>query len=608
MTPIAKSRTPEIAPDVDWRQVERNEHFVQFYESDDFLLESISGFIGSGLAAGESAIVIATKGHRKALEARMQENGIEVAAAVAEHRYRSLDAADLLDKFMVNGAPDEKLFLQVAGALVSEAGQSGKGLRVYGEMVAVLWAEGNETAAIRLEGLWNELRKENSFSLFCAYPIEGFGGAAKSRSFLRICAEHSHVIPDESYSARTTRDARLRNIALLQQQARALHRETAERKRMEAASRHLASIVQYSDDAIASKDLNGIITSWNDGARRLFGYTAEEIVGKSVLLLIPLDRHNEEPRILERIRKGETVDHYETVRQRKDGSLIDISLTVSPIKDDKGAVVGISKIARDISERKRVERELQVAREQLARANEHLEKRVQERTDSLQKAVAQMEEFSYTVSHDLRTPLRGMSIYATALMEDYSANLPAEAIRYLKRIVDNAVLLDKMVLDVLTLSRVARAALHIEKVSLNHLLEELVEQYRNMPAPAELQIDVLLDVMGHKPSLIQVISNLLNNATKFVPPGVAPKVRIWTERRESFIRLWVEDNGIGIPTKYQHRLFGMFERIHPHLNYEGSGVGLAIVRKATERMGGKAGVESDGSHGSRFWVELRGAA
>jgi PAS domain S-box-containing protein len=174
------------------------------------------------------------------------------------------------------------------------------------------------------------------------------------------------------------------------------------------ADRTLAAIVESSDDAIISKDLDGIIQTWNKAAERIFGYTPEEATGKSVTMLIPEGRRDEEPVILSRIRAGERIDHYETVRRRKDGTLLNISLTVSPIKDQDGRVVGASKIARDITSRKRAQAELRAAREELARMNERLEVRVQERTASLTEAMAHLEEFSYTVSHDLQAPARAM--------------------------------------------------------------------------------------------------------------------------------------------------------------------------------------------------------
>jgi signal transduction histidine kinase len=249
---------------------------------------------------------------------------------------------------------------------------------------------------------------------------------------------------------------------------------------------------------------------------------------------------------------------------------------------------------------------LQEAKRQLVQVNEELERRVCERTASLREAVQQMEEFSYTVSHDLRAPLRAMQAYSDALIQDFGANMGPEANRYLRRIADNATRLDRMILDVLTFSRVARSELTLEAISLDKLIAVIVEHYPDMQTPhAEIDAGRLDHVLGHEPSLMQAISNLLINAVKFVRPGTVPRVRIRTERHGEQVRLWIEDNGIGIEPKHHHRLFEMFERIHPTSKYEGTGVGLAIARKAVQRMGGKIGVESDGANGSRFWIELR---
>lgn len=250
------------------------------------------------------------------------------------------------------------------------------------------------------------------------------------------------------------------------------------------------------------------------------------------------------------------------------------------------------------------------AQEALSHAHEELELRVAERTLKLSEAVAQMEEFSYTVSHDLRAPLRGMQAYSKALLEDCGELLASQphALEYLQRIADNATRLDKMALDVLTFSRVARGELRMEPVHLDQLVRNLVECYPMMQRPnADIRIEPLADVLGHEPSLTQVMSNLLTNAIKFVPADTIPQVRIWTEKREGEVRIWVQDNGLGIDPQYQHRLFRMFERIHPDSHYHGTGVGLAVVRKAAERMNGTVGVESDGKTGSKFWIQLREA-
>jgi len=361
------------------------------------------------------------------------------------------------------------------------------------------------------------------------------------------------------------------------------------------AAQRLAAIVESSDDVIISKDLNGIIASWNKGAERIFGYTADEVIGKPVTILMPPDRLNEEPGILDRVRRGERIDHYETVRRRKDGALIHISLAVSPIRDSKGNVIGASKVARDITER--------------VRAKEELEKTVAERTASLREAIAQMEEFSYSVSHDLRAPVRAMQGYAHAVLEDYGDRLDETVRDYLGRIMQSGSRMDRLIQDVLTYSRVSRTEMKLQPVDLDQLVRSILQQYPEFESSrAKITIARKLpSVLGHEPSLTQVISNLLSNAVKFVSPGTKPEVLIRSEVHGAQIRLWVEDNGIGIKPQYQSRLFGMFERIHPEERYEGTGIGLAIVRKATERMDGKVGVESDGIHGSRFWIQLAAA-
>jgi signal transduction histidine kinase len=179
---------------------------------------------------------------------------------------------------------------------------------------------------------------------------------------------------------------------------------------------------------------------------------------------------------------------------------------------------------------------------------------------------------------------------------------------YLKRIATNANRLDKMILDVLTFSRLARVEFRLETVVVDKLVRQIVEQYPGMQSPqAHVTIDALPDVIGHEPSLTQALSNLLNNAVKFVPANVTPRIRVWGERNNGHVRLWISDNGIGVDPQYQRRLFNMFERVHPNLKYDGTGVGLAIVRKAVERMGGRVGVESDGVNGSNFWIEVRSA-
>ena len=226
-----------LAPLLDWREMDGSEHFAQFYEAEAFLLEAVAGFIGAALRAGDSGIVVATPPHRASLDERLQADGLDLAAARAEGRYVSLDAAETLETFMIDGAPDPERFAEVIGTLVARVAEGGRRVRIFGEMVALLAAEGNHAAAIRLEVLWNDLQKTHPFSLFCAYPMDVLVGEAHTTHLAEVCSEHARVIPLESYLELPTSDDRLRSITLLQQKARSLEAEVARRKEAEAQLR-----------------------------------------------------------------------------------------------------------------------------------------------------------------------------------------------------------------------------------------------------------------------------------------------------------------------------------------------------------------------------------
>ncbi len=266
-------------------------------------------------------------------------------------------------------------------------------------------------------------------------------------------------------------------------------------------------------------------------------------------------------------------------------------------------------LQRELEEHKLAEQKLRVAQDELTKANEELETRVQQRTASLKEAVSQMEEFSYSVSHDLRAPLRAINAYADALLEEASERLDETGREYLRRIQRSSVRMEKLTHDVLTYSRVARAELALATIDLEKLIGELASQYVEFQEPnATLEVESPLHrVLAHEVSLGQALTNLVSNSVKFMKRGAHPVIRIWTERVGDLVRIWVEDNGIGIKPSQQARLFTMFERLNPKEGYEGTGIGLAIVRKAVEKMGGQVGVQSDGETGSEFWIELKGA-
>lgn len=242
----------ELAPHSNWSGMHELEHFVQFYETDTFLLDSLTGFIGTGLERGDAGIVVATKAHREALDERLEAQGLDLAAARASGQYVSLDAEETLSKFMVNGSPDQALFIELVGDIINRSAHGRSAVRVFGEMVALLWAEGKQSEAIILEEFWNELGKTHSFSLLCGYPMHGFSREASAEPLHHVCTAHSRVIPAESYSTLNDADDRLRAIIMLQQKARLLEAEIAERKETEAT---LRSVLEEREQLLVSEQI-----------------------------------------------------------------------------------------------------------------------------------------------------------------------------------------------------------------------------------------------------------------------------------------------------------------------------------------------------------------
>lgn len=339
-------------------------HLVQFSEDDASLIDAVCAFLSAGLRAGDACIVVATESHRKHLERHLWEDGVDTAFAQITGSYISLDASATLTQFMIDGQPEPVRFRQTIGALIEQAAQGSRRVRIFGEMVALLWADGNRTAAIQLEDLWNELGKVHTFLLLCAYPMRDFGRSAYEAQFSQICQQHSQVTFPESYTHLSEQE-RGQAFALLQQKAHSLEAEIAEHKATQARLRALAAIVESSDDAILSKNLDGFITSWNSAAERIYGYSEQEMIGQSVTRLFPPNRREEFEQIMARIRRGERVDHYETRRMRKDGTILTVSVTISPVKDETGTIIGASTIARDITQ----QRHLEVTSNQLFTSN-----------------------------------------------------------------------------------------------------------------------------------------------------------------------------------------------------------------------------------------------
>jgi PAS domain S-box-containing protein len=261
----------------------------------------------------------------------------------------------------------------------------------------------------------------------------------------------------------------------------------------------------------------------------------------------------------------------------------------------------------DIEALKEAQEKAAAMQAMLTQAKEELERKVEDRTRQLRETVEHLEAFAYTISHDMRTPLRAMHQYAETVTNDFGASVPAEAKVYLNKIMTAAEKLDSLIREVLVYTRVSQGKMTLRPVNLQDILSEVLVAHPQLNAPhVELNTRMPLhSVIGDETALIQALSNLLSNAVKFVPEGKMPIIRVWTEARGDKVRIFIHDNGIGIASADQKRIFEMFERLQPNSKYEGSGIGLTIVRRAVERMGGTMGVESAAGQGSTFWVELQ---
>ncbi|HTR39933.1 MAG TPA: PAS domain S-box protein [Bryobacteraceae bacterium] len=521
-------------------------------------------------------------------------------------------------------------------------------------------------------------------------------------------------------------------------------RDITERRKAEEESRLLGTIVEFSEDAIVGKNLDGIVLSWNKGAEQIYGYSAEEMIGQSASILFPPDHPDEFKEIMEYIRLGQRLEHMETERIRKDGSRIVVSVTISPLRDESGAVTGASTIARDITDRKRAQEALAhselryrslvrvvsqivwttdsqgevvsdipswreftgetfdrikgwgwletlhpddrertariwsqavnagsfymaeyrmrrsdgeyrwmlvhgapilndhgqvqewvgicvdihdriMAEEEIRQLNQTLETRVVERTAALQAANKELEAFAYSVSHDLRAPLRAISGFSRILLEEFGAACPAEAHRYLGIVNDNAVQMGTLIDGLLSFSRLGRQALNIQTVAPEDLVRQALADLSSEQQGRQVEITVAdLPPCQADPLLLkQVFFNLLANSLKYTRNRPVSRVEVGSFRFAELAAqtevcqngaprgaepdaaiYYVRDNGAGFDMRYADKLFGVFQRLHRAEEYEGTGVGLATVRRIITRHGGSVWAEAALDQGAAFYFTL----
>lgn len=499
--------------------------------------------------------------------------------------------------------------------------------------------------------------------------------------------------------------------------------DVTDQRRVEVDRSLLASIVESSNDAIMSKDFDGKILSWNKSAEDIFGYTASEVLGADAAILFPINRHPEERDIVERVKRGETIGHYETLRLRKDNTEVPVSLTISPIKNTDGETVAISKIVHDITEQKAAEESLREseqryrllfennpfsmwvydaqtldflavnyaatlhygythdeflsmtikdirpgedvemlltnfgktagkidhagiwkhrkkdgtiveveitshelvfdgkrarlvlandvtervqAENEIRMLNETLEQRVAERTVELEAANTELEAFSYSVSHDLRAPLRAIDGFSLALLEDYMDSLDPEAQSYLTRVREASQRMARLIDDMIKLSRVTRSDIRKENVDLSAMAGEVLRRLgeANPERTVGSRIQPNVTAYGDERLLRIVLENLLGNAWKFTAKRDDAEIVFGMNGRGTVPEFFVRDNGAGFDMTYADKLFDAFQRLHNVSDFEGTGIGLATVQRIIRRHGGSIRAEGSEGAGAAFYFNL----
>lgn len=383
--------------------------------------------------------------------------------------------------------------------------------------------------------------------------------------------------------------------------------DITERKRAELELRHSES--RFRSLTLATTQIVWVTNAAGDVAsdlpswRAFTGQSVQEIQGYGWIAAVHPDDRARIASTWQRALATLSVLESEYRVRRHDGRYIDFYVRGVPVRGENGELLEWIGACSDITERKRAEHAIK-------ELNATLEQRVAQRTQQVNESNAALQAFAYSVSHDLRAPLRAMQGFAQALREDFSADLPAAGQEYADRIVAAAKRMDHIIEDLLQFSRLSGRDLPLRTVALEDALEIALQQIDEDIVRTGARVEVarpLARVCGHRTTLVQVFVNLIGNAIKFVAAGTVPHVVVSTEQRGGEIEISVRDNGIGIEPAHRERVFGLFERLHGIETYPGTGIGLAIVRKAAERMGGSVGVDANSGGGSRFWLRLRTA-
>lgn len=573
------------------------EHTVQFYADDDFLVEQVSGFVRDSLATGEACVVIATEDHRERLEQRLACEGLDLIAASEQGMYTSLDAALTLARFMTEGSLDDEMFRLVIGGVIAQAAYGhGKNsqprhVRAFGEMVALLWAGGDHTAAIRLEEMWNELRESDAappFTLRCAYPMSGFASEAHEQAFREICATHTQVIPDERYTTLAEPDERLRAITLLQQQASSLAGATAERKAAEERVRISENLYRHlfeaSTDGILVVDpATHVIIEANQVVADLLGLTPAQLLGRN-LLQVDLFPDRESAEAVWREMEEHQLARREALEIHVgNGQVRYAEFVGNQFRVNSHEIIQCH--LRDITDRKRAEE-----------AQRQLE--------------ARKDAFISMASHELRTPVTSLKAFTQVLQRRLRKQPDADpqTLLVLDRIEEQVNRQTRLISDLLDLSKMQAGYLALREswFDLDDLVRETLDTLQPTTQTHTLRLEGATHarVYGDQERLGQALINLLTNAIKYSPR--ANSVLVTLRCDGEWAEVAVRDFGIGIAPKQQQHIFERFYQVDDprKSTYPGLGIGLYIARTIIERHNGRLWVESSVGNGSTFYCGL----
>jgi PAS domain S-box-containing protein len=579
-----------LAPATYFDKVEAHAHTVQFYGDDSFLLDGLGRFVGSALGAGDASIIIATRAHRDALAQRLQSCGLDLAVATQQGRLITLDAAETLARFMVDGWPDAELFRLFIGGLVEQARLASRTekprIAAFGEMVALLCSEGKTEAAIRLEQLWNDLARSHAFHLHCAYPIAFFYEERHAALIAKVCAEHTHVIPDESYTSLATEEERLRSITLLQQKAQALATEVAERRKIQYALQlREAELTDFLENALIGMQwltADGTVLWANKAEISMLGYKREEYIGHHIR-----EFHADQPileDILRRMGRHEELHGYEAALRCKDGSVRHVRIH-SNVFAQNGRFMHTRCFSVDVTERKRMEQAL-----------------------LLTEKLASVGRLAASIAHEINNPLEAVTnlIY----LANRDLDNPARAAQYLRSATHE---LDRV-------AHIARQTLGFYRdncspagIKVSQLLDDVLFLYskkiegRNIRTVKEYDDEAMATVLEGE--IRQVFSNLIANAIDAMPSGGTLRLRVkrargWNNANLSGVRISVADNGSGIEPQHRKHLFQPFYTTKKDV---GTGLGLWISRGIIQKHGGVIRVRSKtgfGQSGTAFSIFL----